>query len=1063
MQDAPPDILITNYSMLNIMLLRKMEENIFDPTRKWLESPTNIFTLVVDELHMYRGTAGTEVAYMLRNLFARLGLRNRPNQLRIITTSASIQEEDAGKRFLSDFFATEEERFQFIPGVRLGADENGPLPDEPLPSGAFARLARDGMNPDVLVESTSALVPGSKTCEDAFAALRLRDRVVAACQQPDGVLRARNFIDVAGRLFPAVPPLEARDALSAVLNLLTVKNPSDTREALAGDQALASRLHMFFRNVQGFWACADPQCTAVEEVYRATGRSIGRIWERPRIRCTCGARVLELLYCQTCGAALLGGYRKLKPNEKTHWLLVPDQPELEGLPDAAVFSETYGTYAIFWPRGDQEPPEREWSREGLRFRFEKAWLSPGTGLVTIGKNGEGVPGWTFMIQRMGGKAGANAIEPGAIPAFPIKCPSCGDDSEMAFSKKTGEEPPPITSRQRTRSSVRKLRTGFEKVSQVLVDALVRQLPEGHRKLVVFSDSRQDAAKLGASLEQAHYLDTVRVLATKHVTEADSGLAAARKEVEGQVLSQEEQTKVQAFTDSHPNVYMALQRIVFGKPKDGDERLVRRAEGEEALRPLQLIADQIERDLLGLGINPAGPASGLEAYPEGTQRVSWKRLLKTGATLSWVPIEYMSAAAKDHLAEIRQELMKQLEDSVFASAGRDYESLGLARVSFEGADEADAPGPLPAEVARQAADSLVRILGHRRRFEGRRASSEAVPSFVRKYLAKVAKKHVGGDVVAVVEQVIGLLQGRQVVEQHLLQTNGLRLMALHSGEVWQCGTCGRRHAHPSAGICTELDCLRELPQNATEQKGGDLDYYAYLAGMPATRLHCEELTGQTEPADALARQRWFQGIFFEQGSQEMPGVDEIDTLSVTTTLEAGVDIGGLEGVVLSNMPPMRFNYQQRVGRAGRREPAVSTSLTVCRGRSHDDYYFLNPERITGDPPPQPYVDTGQVDIARRGIVAELLRRAFRTIEEQADEEEFEGGTSVHGQFGKASDWGAVRPRVAAWLAASRDDISEVLDTFLVRTRISPGEKTGLRRFVEDKLIDEITAVAVDPDL
>ncbi len=57
MQSHPPDILITNYSMLNIMLMRSQEENIIAKTRQWIESdPSHIFTLVIDELHMYRGT-----------------------------------------------------------------------------------------------------------------------------------------------------------------------------------------------------------------------------------------------------------------------------------------------------------------------------------------------------------------------------------------------------------------------------------------------------------------------------------------------------------------------------------------------------------------------------------------------------------------------------------------------------------------------------------------------------------------------------------------------------------------------------------------------------------------------------------------------------------------------------------------------------------------------------------------------------------------------------------------------------------------------------------------------
>ena len=60
MQDHPPDLLITNYSMLNIMLMRSIEAGIFDQTRAWLATdPTHVFHLVVDELHTYRGTPGT--------------------------------------------------------------------------------------------------------------------------------------------------------------------------------------------------------------------------------------------------------------------------------------------------------------------------------------------------------------------------------------------------------------------------------------------------------------------------------------------------------------------------------------------------------------------------------------------------------------------------------------------------------------------------------------------------------------------------------------------------------------------------------------------------------------------------------------------------------------------------------------------------------------------------------------------------------------------------------------------------------------------------------------------
>ncbi len=111
MQQSPPDILVTNVSMLGTMLSREVEASIFESTRQWLEGNVDAyFYLVLDELHLVRGSAGTEVSGLVRALIHRLSL-DRPehrHKLRILASSASLplegQDGERSTRYLYDFF-----------------------------------------------------------------------------------------------------------------------------------------------------------------------------------------------------------------------------------------------------------------------------------------------------------------------------------------------------------------------------------------------------------------------------------------------------------------------------------------------------------------------------------------------------------------------------------------------------------------------------------------------------------------------------------------------------------------------------------------------------------------------------------------------------------------------------------------------------------------------------------------------------------------------------------------------------------------------------------------------
>ena len=117
MQNTSPDILVTNYTMLQYMLIRDIEKPIWNSTKEWLHaSRENKLLIVIDEAHMYHGSAGGEVSLLIRRLMYRLGITR--NQLRFILTSASIPTDSSkNNELLQEFLheITASDNGQFFP------------------------------------------------------------------------------------------------------------------------------------------------------------------------------------------------------------------------------------------------------------------------------------------------------------------------------------------------------------------------------------------------------------------------------------------------------------------------------------------------------------------------------------------------------------------------------------------------------------------------------------------------------------------------------------------------------------------------------------------------------------------------------------------------------------------------------------------------------------------------------------------------------------------------------------------------------------------------------------
>ena len=1062
MQDAPPDLLITNYSMLNIMLMRGIESGIFDATRQWLEGDRNrVFHLIVDELHTYRGTPGTEVAYLLRVLLERIGLTPDSNQLRIIASSASLDAGDTGRIYLEQFFGRDRNRFY----VERGATQT---PDAAAISSVrahapafrdYARSLGTGVNSvgqaNVLHQAVGCVLTSPDTTperllHEAAELTRLAEALRAASVNSDGHgLLPQTPEQLAGSLFGnALPDNERREGVEGVLACL-----ASARSGL-GSAPLPLRGHFFFRNVQGIWACTNPQCSEV--IGRTEPCPVGMLHYLPTLSCRCGSRVLELLACESCGEIFFGGYRRDDPQNPGAYFLSADHPDLEASPEMALLDREYRNYAVFWPSTNRAPLTAQWDQVPTRRHWRPANLLPADGSVTLG----GGNGYLYYVPAMHRPNPLN--DDRARQAYPAICPRCDEDRRG----------------RRLDTPIRVMRTGFQKIAQVLSDALLRQIPQtaqhSNRKLVVFSDSRQDAAKLSAGMRFAHYRDALRQSLAQAIRTAGRGTLAFQAQLAGQPLDDERRRLAVDFAATHPAEVAILSGAALpalaNLPAPGFVSLTYAQAAQQILQrgengpfPIPLFTVDIAARLLVRGMNPGGFAQDILWTDSEQRRGPWRELYEWNPAGQPVPRLNLSPEQQRHLGRIDNAAFAEVMDIVFASGRRSLEAL---RIALATTDRLNFLASRP--LVQQTTDGVIQLLGSRRsRLSTHDANTlQNIPRYVVAYIHTVARQN-GEDPQTLERDVMDHLERCGVLSPAQIGILFAERLCLVRPEeqFFACPQCRRVHVHPSGGVC--IDCLVPLnPPLPLIAAPIDADYYNFLATHAGDvfRLNCEELTGQTNKADARNRQRLFQGVCLPRPTEE-PRTDELDLLSVTTTMEAGVDIGALLAVMMANMPPMRFNYQQRVGRAGRRGAGLAVALTLCRGRSHDDYYFQRPDRITSERPPQPYVDLRRRAIALRVLNKEVLRQAFVGLGLFVGD----GGDNVHGEFGDATSWNqppnatttaTVEQQVAGWIAGNGPAIERTCDVLLVFALELQADRQTMLNFVRQHLVNEVTRVAND---
>lgn len=963
MMASPPDILLTNYKMLDQLLLQPKYREI------WKKSATSLQYLVLDEFHTYDGAQGTDVALLLR----RLGLQLKAQQpegflgeysslplgrVTPVATSATLGGDDA----LADVCAFAETIFgePFSPdavvgertltydswaeeiSARFGRREPGPMPDLDQIRAINAAIASDDSGRDhadvVLEVFRTTLWEASADLESVIAAYAVHPLTE---QLLKAAATARPLVRRPGEDTVALPPevlgeivvrsIGVDDATEFVTHLLTavahVRALAGEEYGFGGKRLPGVETHLWVREVSRIDRAVTP--TETGEVFRWSDD--GRItWDDS------SAVWLPACYCRTCGRAgwmtaleagtdamvlESGDIRRLsiEHRERTRPLIDATnelRKATESGLDLTEFSDEGGRRALMW------------------FHTETKQLNRTAPSEREGAEGLSVPVLTYT--------GLTAEE----HAQEQTCPSCGEKDSIRF----------IGSRVATLLSV-----GLSNLFGM------PELSAEEKKTLVFTDSVQDAAHRAGfvqsrsrafgirSLMHAAVAGkaTVEQLPLRVVEAADASAEPARARYE--ILPREivETSSFRPFWDEavpardrREATAKALNRLALDSALEF---------GARAHLPRSLVytgavnayVDAADSELLGAARTAISGVTSSMFDPQ----------LDDATLLGWVRglLELMRTRGGIYSPLLRDFIVA--DGNTWKLNNRYAKALGVPGFPKGGAPEFPRSGPVLDDK-----DRGITPLGSPR---GRYAVWSANVLSISTHDAATAltalfRELALGGVVKTISTVSGgttyaLDPSRVVVEQD------------SHPEMLQCVVC-HTPLGASAPVrvllqgcpCPTPGCVGHLEEETIEE-----NYYSrmYTSSHPRTVV-AKEHTGLVPKDERLALEKAFRGV-----DGTLPP-DAPNVLVATPTLEMGIDIGDLSTVMLASLPTSVASYVQRVGRAGRLT-GNSLVLAFVQGRGVTLPKLNQPLSVIAGTVTPPAAFLSATEILRRQVTAYLI--------------------------------------------------------------------------------------------
>lgn len=1059
MREQPAPILVTNGTMLEYMMVRQVDAPIVRISR----AQKSLRWIVLDEAHTYVGSQAAELALQLRRVMTAFGVT--PNDVRFVATSATIAGDDAAeqlKQFLSDLSGVPVAQIDVWGGKRV-IPELAPCRQAPVSLEQLESMqAVNQDDPEVHPARYAALVHSPE-------ARALRNLLVNAP-------KPSKLTEMVGHLNRDGGWSLTQSEILRWLDLCSGTRPNEADPAF-----LKLRAHFFQRTTHGLWSCFDKHCSAKQGTPLQEKWPFGYVYVNQRQTCTCGSPVFELAFCNDCNEPHLlvrdkGG--KLIQWESSGEDEFSLQAETPGEEDAGVSPEGKLLTKTPLVLGSADSDSQAYIAIELD-KYAGSFAVVSGESVRLGLNDyeavcsrkccgySGFQGsFPFRRAMLGGPFYvANAV--------PTVLEYCQDYQEEGQKPEYGPQ----------------------------------SLPGRGRRLITFTDSRQGTARMAVRMQQEAERSRLRGLVVEILgwhQRSYGNTQAASSRLDPEVLQQliakaKEEVALYRSLDIKEEVRTAEEKVARFTA------LLASASGTKIRPPLvSLTWTQLVNELKKRAdLQEKGPMLLANKYqkPEifketdGPQKLAEMLLFRefmrrpkrqnSLETQGLVKVGYLGLDKVEQVPDCWEQKGLTLEDwRDFLKVALDFHVRENSYIQMTeewkdwlgsrfSAKALRNPESKEADEIRVKRWPQIRNGNHSQRLikllllgAGLNPASAADVDLINAWLR------------AAWLQLARPGSALKADENRYFLPREHMLFSL-VGRAYVCPVTNKLLDTTFKGFTPYLPAHLDFSQLTDEQRKGyqaepvevpdlwefDRSQDDYAPGL--TRIR-NLVANDPLVSDLRRRNLWtdindraVEGGFYyrtaehsaQQSSERLGSYEEmfkngqINVLNCSTTMEMGVDIGGISAVVMNNVPPHPANYLQRAGRAGRSEESRALAYTLCKNNPHDQQVFTNPSWPFETRIPAPAVALNSARLVQRHVNSLLLADFLCNVVGPTQTEK----TSLNAQWFYDNEKGASQcDRFLEALGLAVSGIDEALSLLVKGTALAGVAPDQLRRRSMDQL-------------